>query len=63
MESLYIQIHNLAYTYHFPPESLWDMPRNERYMWLSMPQKQMEYEQNKSTGSSLTNTKKYKESS
>lgn len=37
-------MHILAYCYHWPPESLWKMPRREREMWVEMVRTQKEAE-------------------
>ena len=37
-------MHVLAYTYHWSPADLWDMPISERLKWLEQVQKQNDAE-------------------
>ena len=58
-----MEMHILAYTYHWDSYSLWSLPRNERRMWVELvvEQKKAEQKQINSSGSSSSST--YKESS
>lgn len=39
-------MHVLAYTYHWERDTLWDMTRSERKMWVKMVQMQKTAENN-----------------
>ena len=57
-----MEMHILAYCYHWDSRSLWSLPRNERKMWTDMviAQHKAEQQQINDGGSSSSST--YKES-
>jgi len=62
-----LEMHELAYFYHFPPESIRSMSIKEREMWHSMVRKQIEFENEGNNGKpnidNSNSPKNYKESS
>lgn len=52
LHNVAMDIHILAYTYHWSRESLWDMTRSERTMWVKLVQMQKQAESNALNNSS-----------
>lgn len=49
---LHLQMHDLAYFYHWPPNLLWKLPHSERVMWWKMVREQLRAENEGISGNS-----------
>ena len=58
-----MEMHILAYTYHWDSHSLWSLPRNERRMWVELVVEQKKAEQKQINDSGNSSSSTYKESS
>lgn len=58
-----MEMHILAYTYHWDSHSLWGLPRNERRMWVELVVEQKKAEQKQINNSGNSSSSTYKESS
>lgn len=58
-----MEMHILAYTYHWDSRSLWSLPRNERRMWVELVVEQKKAEQKQINNSGNSSSSTYKESS
>lgn len=56
-------MHTLAYIYHWDSRSIWELPRNERKMWVDMIIQQHKAEQKQLNNSGSTPSSSYVESS
>ena len=54
-------MHTLAYCYHWDSHSVWELPRNERKMWVDLVLQQHKAEQQQISNSG-SSTSTYKES-
>ena len=57
-----MEMHILAYSYHWDSHSLWNLPRNERKMWVNMVDKQHKAEQQQINNGGSSSSSTYKES-
>lgn len=57
-----MEMHALAYCYHWDSHSLWKLPRNERKMWVNMVIEQNKAERKQINDSGNSSSSAYKES-
>ena len=57
-----MEMHAIAYTYHWDSNALWNLPRNERRMWVDMIIEQHKAEQKQYNHSGDSPSSTYKES-
>ena len=57
-----MEMHALAYCYHWDSLSLWNLPRNERKMWVEMVVEQHKAERKQINDGGSSSSSTYKES-
>ena len=61
-EQAKVEMHILAYDYHWDNHTIWSLPRNERKMWVDMLMQQHKAEHDSINNSASSSSSTYKES-